>query len=123
MIVPMFPARHPWRVVKGYHTWCWSRNWGFKSSRASQPFRISGRVARAAMTTTLDTKGLSCPRPVLRARKALREVPPGGLMRVLATDPAAVDDFRAFCNETGHGFVEAAEPEPGLFEITLKKKG
>ena len=42
------------------------------------------------MTTTLDTKGLSCPLPVLRARKALREVPPGGLMRVLATDPAAV---------------------------------
>ena len=75
------------------------------------------------MTTTLDTKGLSCPLPVLRARKALRAVVPGGLMRVLATDPAAVDDFRAFCDQTVHGFVAAAEPEPGLFEITLKKKG
>jgi tRNA 2-thiouridine synthesizing protein A len=75
------------------------------------------------METVLDTRGLSCPLPVLRARKALREVAPGGLLHVLATDPAAVDDFRAFCGEAGHVFETSAEPEPGVYEITLRKKG
>jgi tRNA 2-thiouridine synthesizing protein A len=74
------------------------------------------------MTTTLDTKGLSCPLPVLRARKALRALAPGELLCVLATDPAAVGDFRAFCRETGHGFIAADETEPGVFEITVRKK-
>ncbi len=74
------------------------------------------------MTTMLDTKGLSCPLPVLRARKALRAVAPGGLLCVLATDPAAVEDFRAFCRETGHGFIGSDETVPGVFEITVRKK-
>ncbi len=117
-----FPAQRQWRVVKGYHTWFWSRIWGFESSRANQPAGLAAGIA-AAMTTILDTKGLSCPLPVLRARKALRGLPPGGLLCVLATDPAAVGDFRAFCVETGHGFVDDTEPEPGVFEITVRKKG
>ncbi len=75
------------------------------------------------MTAILDAKGLICPLPVLRARKALRAVGAGGELRVLATDPAAVEDFRAFCGETGHSFIASAEPEPGVFEITLRKKG
>ncbi len=74
------------------------------------------------MTTMLDTKGLSCPLPVLRARKALRAVAPGGLLCVLATDPAAVEDFRMFCRETGHGFIGSDETAPGVFEITVRKK-
>ena len=52
----------------------------------------------------LDAQGLKCPLPVLRARKALRDVAPGGLLTVLATDPAAPRDFRAFCEQTGHRF-------------------
>ncbi len=71
---------------------------------------------------TLDAKGLNCPLPVLRARKAMRGVPPGGLLRVLATDPAAVADFRAYCDQTGHGFVASAECAPGVLEITLRRK-
>lgn len=59
--------------------------------------------------TVLDTCGLDCPLPVLKARKALKAVPAGGLLKVLATDPASVIDFRAFCLETGHELVEATE--------------
>ena len=56
--------------------------------------------------TMLDTRGLKCPLPVLRARKAMQGVAPGELLRVLATDPAAVRDFQAFCDATGHELVE-----------------
>ena len=75
-------------------------------------------------SVTLDARGLNCPLPVLRARKAMRGVAPGGLLRVLATDPAAVADFRAYCDQTGHGCVAAGEgeAEPGVFEITVRRK-
>ena len=46
--------------------------------------------------TELDARGLKCPLPVLRARKALKDVAPGAELRVLATDPSAVKDFTAF---------------------------
>ena len=47
--------------------------------------------------TLLDVQGLSCPLPVLKANKALRGLPPGAALVVLATDPAARRDFPAFC--------------------------
>jgi len=60
--------------------------------------------------TTLDARGLTCPLPVLKARKALQSLPPGGRLRVLVTDPGAVGDFRALCEAGGHtmlGMIEA----------------
>lgn len=71
---------------------------------------------------TLDAQGLKCPLPVLRARKAIRDVAPGGLLRVLATDPAAPRDFRAFCDEAGYEFVDATEAD-GIHTITIRNKG
>ena len=56
----------------------------------------------------LDAKGLKCPLPVLRARKALKGVAPGGLLEVLADDPAAPKDFRAFCETAGCALEESA---------------
>lgn len=61
------------------------------------------------MTTVLDAKGLRCPLPVLRARKAMKEVDPGGMLQVLATDPGAVKDFAHFCETTGHQLVESTQ--------------
>jgi len=61
------------------------------------------------MTTVLDTKGLKCPLPVLRARKALKDVAAGGLLQVLATDPGAVKDFAHFCQTTGNELVETTQ--------------
>jgi len=51
---------------------------------------------------TLDTMGLLCPLPVLKARKRLKAMAPGKVLRVLATDPAAVIDMPHFCAESGH---------------------
>ncbi|KJS17050.1 MAG: SirA family protein [Hoeflea sp. BRH_c9] len=55
----------------------------------------------------LDAKGLNCPLPILKAKKALKEVPSGGTLEVLATDPGAVKDFEAFCRATGNELVES----------------
>jgi len=55
---------------------------------------------------TLDAKGLNCPLPILKARKALKEVPAGGTLEILATDPGAVADFEAFCRQTGNELLE-----------------
>ena len=70
----------------------------------------------------LDAKGLRCPLPVLRARKALKEVMPGGTLTVLATDPSAAKDFEAFCEATGCTLVSAREDE-GVYTFELRKPG
>jgi tRNA 2-thiouridine synthesizing protein A len=68
----------------------------------------------------LDATGLTCPLPVLRARKAMRDVAPGGLLEVRATDPAAVKDFAAFCEATGHVLVETRD-EAGIYVFLMRK--
>ncbi len=70
----------------------------------------------------LDATGLICPLPVLRARKAMRDVAPGGLLEVRATDPAAVKDFAAFCEATGHVLVETRD-EAGIYVFLMRKAG
>ncbi|HEV7265148.1 MAG TPA: sulfurtransferase TusA family protein [Falsiroseomonas sp.] len=72
--------------------------------------------------TILDVQGLTCPLPVLKANKALRGLPPGTRLTVLATDPASVADFRAYAQETGHALVAFSEEKGGVFRFTLKKR-
>jgi tRNA 2-thiouridine synthesizing protein A len=72
------------------------------------------------MTITLDARGLKCPLPVLRARKSMKEVPPGGLLKVLATDPGAPKDFVHFCETTGHELVESSESD-GVYSLVIRK--
>jgi tRNA 2-thiouridine synthesizing protein A len=55
----------------------------------------------------LDVKGLNCPLPILRAKKALKDVAVGATLEVLATDPGAVKDFEAFCRTTGNELMES----------------
>jgi tRNA 2-thiouridine synthesizing protein A len=57
----------------------------------------------------LDAKGLRCPLPVLKARKAMKALPVGAVLRVLATDPGAVKDFEAFCKTTGYRLVGTSQ--------------
>ena len=57
------------------------------------------------MTHLLDVKGLACPLPVLRARKFLSEIDSGDVLQVLSTDPAAREDFVAFCEAAGHVYL------------------
>ncbi|MFG6413967.1 sulfurtransferase TusA family protein [Roseateles sp. DC23W] len=54
----------------------------------------------------IDTRGLNCPLPILKAKKALAEMLSGELLRVVATDPGSLRDFQAFARQTGNELVE-----------------
>jgi tRNA 2-thiouridine synthesizing protein A len=54
----------------------------------------------------IDTRGLNCPLPILKAKKALTDMQTGQLLRVVATDPGSVRDFQAFAKQTGNELVE-----------------
>ena len=69
---------------------------------------------------TLDAKGLNCPLPILKAKKALKEVPAGGTLEILATDPGSVADFQAFCRQTGNELVEHSE-DGGVYRFLIKR--
>jgi tRNA 2-thiouridine synthesizing protein A len=71
--------------------------------------------------TVLDVQGLTCPLPVLKANKALRGLAPGARLTVLATDPASVKDFNAFCRETGHTLVAFSEAQ-GVFRFVIRRR-
>jgi tRNA 2-thiouridine synthesizing protein A len=72
--------------------------------------------------TILDATGLLCPLPVLKARKALKAMAPGDMLRVLATDKGAVKDFEAFCRTTGNELVEHSEAD-GTYVFMIRKTG
>ena len=69
---------------------------------------------------TLDTKGLACPLPILKTRKAISELPEGATLEVLATDPGAVADFQAFSTASGHILLEHSEQE-GVYRFLLRR--
>ena len=69
----------------------------------------------------LDATGLLCPLPVLKAAKRMRALPSGGLMRLLADDPAAIVDVPHFCTEQGHELVSS--DEQGGVQIYVIRKG
>jgi len=71
-------------------------------------------------TKHLDTTGLNCPMPILRARKALKELQSGDILRVTATDPGSVKDFEAFAKQTGNELLESST-EGETFVYRLKK--
>jgi tRNA 2-thiouridine synthesizing protein A len=73
-----------------------------------------------AADATLDARGLKCPLPVLKARRALKDVPAGGRLRVLATDPGAVKDFAHFCATTGCELLESGQ-DGEILSFLLRK--
>ncbi len=68
---------------------------------------------------TLDTKGLACPLPILKTRKALSELPKGARLEVLATDPGSEPDFKAFCESTGNVLVEHSQ-QGGIYRFVIE---
>ncbi|MCC4115752.1 sulfurtransferase TusA family protein [Aromatoleum toluclasticum] len=70
----------------------------------------------------VDARGLTCPLPILRAKKALAEMSAGQVLRVLATDPGSVKDFQAFARQTGNDLLEQGETADKAFEFYLKRK-
>ena len=69
---------------------------------------------------TLDATGLLCPLPILKAKKAMAEVPRGGTLEVLATDPGSVADFQAFCSATGNTLLETSAAS-GVFRFLIRR--
>lgn len=70
----------------------------------------------------VDARGLNCPLPILRAKKALAEVQSGQTVKVLATDPGSVKDFQAFARQTGNDLLEQSETPDRVFEFFLRRK-
>jgi len=69
----------------------------------------------------LDARGLNCPLPILRAKKALAEVASGQVLKILSTDPGSVKDFAAFAKQTGNELLSTAEAG-GEFTFFMNKK-
>ena len=68
----------------------------------------------------LDLKGLSCPLPVLRTKKAIQSLIKGGVIEVHVTDPVAVNDFQAFCQATGNELVNWQQ-DGEVYAFTIRK--
>jgi tRNA 2-thiouridine synthesizing protein A len=69
----------------------------------------------------IDTRGLNCPLPILRAKKALAGVQSGQVLKIVATDPGSVKDFQTFSKQTGHALLQHSEAN-GEFTFLMKKK-
>jgi TusA-related sulfurtransferase len=95
---------------------------------SSNPASASGLIpdgasasAGSAIDRVLDTRGLSCPMPILKAKKALNDLDPGQVLQVLATDPGATKDFEYFCRHTGHRLMESTE-SGGEYVFLIKRR-
>lgn len=68
----------------------------------------------------LDARGLNCPLPILRAKKAISGLASGEVLRIVATDPGSVKDFDAFCKQTGNALL-SSEEQSGSFVFMIRK--
>ena len=69
----------------------------------------------------LDAKGLNCPLPILRTKKALTDMSSGQVLRIVATDPGSVKDFQAFAKQTGNSLILHSEDQ-GIHTFFMRKK-
>jgi len=69
----------------------------------------------------LDARGLNCPLPILRAKKALTDMTTGQVLRIVATDPGSVKDFAAWAKATGNELLESNAID-GTFRFVLRKR-
>jgi len=74
------------------------------------------------MSTVLDVKGLNCPLPILRTKKAIKDIAVDSVLEVHATDPGSVKDMEAFCKQTGNELMSTAEAG-GVYKFQIKRKG
>ena len=68
----------------------------------------------------LDAKGLNCPLPILKAKKALKDVPDGEVLEIEATDPGSVADFEAFCRQTGNEMIGSSQ-DGDVYSFSIKR--
>ncbi|MCA1908053.1 MAG: sulfurtransferase TusA family protein [Magnetospirillum sp.] len=73
------------------------------------------------MSTVLDVKGLNCPLPILRTKKAIKDIAVDAVLEVHATDPGSVKDMEAFCKQTGNELVSTGVAG-GVYTFQIKRK-
>ena len=73
-----------------------------------------------AIAQEVDARGLNCPLPILRIKKAMNGIGSGEVVKMFATDPGSVKDMEAFCSQTGNQLVESGE-EGGSFTFLVMK--
>lgn len=86
------------------------------------PAAVPDPAPRDAAPRDIDARDLLCPLPVLRLRKVLAATPPGGIVRLIATDPAAVIDVPHFCGQSGHVLI-STDPAPDGARIFTVRRG
>lgn len=69
----------------------------------------------------LDTRGLNCPLPILKAKKALADMASGELLRVVSTDPGSMRDFQAFARQTGNELVEQTSTGADFMHVLRRR--
>ena len=71
---------------------------------------------------TLDTKGLSCPMPMMKLAKAMKGLKSGEALEMLGTDPGTKSDLPKWCEKTGNALLEEGDLEAGVFRFVIQKK-
>ncbi|MFX0113000.1 MAG: sulfurtransferase TusA family protein [Candidatus Hodarchaeota archaeon] len=74
-----------------------------------------------AIAQTLDAKGLSCPMPVLKSKKAIKGIEIGQVLEILATDPGSMNDIAAWTRTTGQQLLESSE-ENGIYRFLVRRQ-
>jgi TusA-related sulfurtransferase len=69
----------------------------------------------------IDTRGLNCPLPILKAKKALTDMQSGQLLKVVSTDAGSVRDFQAFAKQTGNELVEQSEQGQDFVHVLRRR--
>jgi tRNA 2-thiouridine synthesizing protein A len=78
-------------------------------------------AARMTIDKEIDTRGLNCPLPILRAKKALTDMASGQLLKVVATDPGSLRDFQAFARQTGNELVEQQQDGDEIVHVLRRR--
>jgi tRNA 2-thiouridine synthesizing protein A len=71
---------------------------------------------------TLDARGLNCPLPILRTKKAIAGMQAGEILEVTSTDPGSVKDLDSFCSQTGNEMLSSQQAN-GEFQFRIRKAG
>ncbi len=79
-------------------------------------------VSMADFDKELDTSGLNCPLPIIKAKKEINSMEDGQILHVISTDPGAVKDFESFANQTGNELVSSEEKDNKFYFLLKKTK-
>jgi tRNA 2-thiouridine synthesizing protein A len=81
---------------------------------------VIAMTAHPAADYVIDCSGTLCPMPIIRLRQEIDRIEPGKVLKLIATDPASVNDMPAFARNTGHELLESVSL-PGVFEFYFRK--